>query len=132
MANVLPELVAERYVGAIACIPAEGGKQYRPGSLSVSGDEYYRVVEQYISFNPYTTFYYGTGTLPSGSVDFWGLATHELGHSVVLRDIRDCESTIYTMCSGLSTRSLSDDWRTLTSDDVAAANKILPPGDYYP
>ena len=80
-------------------------------------------------------YWYGSGQSPySGDLDFQGIMTHELGHWIRLADLGpdyglDCNygSGIYTMCGELQDPGYHDQsyWqRTLTSDDVNAANVV--------
>lgn len=74
-------------------------------------------------------FWYGSGQSPySGDADFQGIMTHELGHWVLLDDEygSNCNfgTGVYTMCGepGPSPELQTYRMRTLTSDDIAAAN----------
>ncbi len=93
---------------------------------------YMRIKASHVSINLSHSWYYGNGTQPAGSYDYWGLMTHEIGHGARLRDLygSDCggpgPDTIHSMC-GATTEAASRFLRTTTSDDRASANAMYAP-----
>lgn len=66
-----------------------------------------------------------------GEISFRGVATHEIGHVLLLNDLyggTDCDATPTTMCgaanAGVDVGALTWELRTLASDDISSANSV--------
>lgn len=88
--------------------------------------------DTYTNIADWTWWYGSTHTGQSGVPDFQGVVTHEIGHWVYLIDLPTNQCTagtgIETMCGGPIGPIDDDTWRirSLTSDDIAAANAVYP------
>lgn len=59
-------------------------------------------------------------------IDFRGTAVHEIGHGIFLDDVSSCLSPVVTMCGNVAPGLPTKDLRTLTTDDINAANSVYP------
>lgn len=88
--------------------------------------DYYRIVDDDTYFNTtapnHPTWNFSSAQILNAA-DLRGFLTHELGHWVRLVDLSQCGNPIATMC-GFFTNPQSFDARTLSADDVAAANTV--------
>lgn len=93
----------------------------RPTTLDIYNAKIYLNSTKY-------TFYSGANAPPAGQFDMRGIFTHELGHTVYLKDVYgslDCPPGT-TMC-GSSTAAQSNALETLAQDDKTAANEMYLP-----
>lgn len=69
-------------------------------------------------------WYYGSGVPPNADqIHFGGIAVHELGHWIYLKDILTCTPGA-TMCGSVGSSQDSFDYYSLTLDDISAANSV--------
>ena len=79
------------------------------------------IVECDMRFNNAVSWYTGTGTPAVDEIDWWSVATHEMGHCLGLGHEDDITNPVPVMSSGISPGQVQ---RELTSDDIAGRNTI--------
>ena len=106
-----------------------------PGTIAVNcvkytiRGSYYQITNSKIYLNEVQySFSWATGTPASGLFDGRGIVTHETGHSVLLVDLYGAGNCPPgpTMC-GLVGKPESYNLRSLTTDDISAANSVYLP-----
>lgn len=94
------------------------------------GEPYYDIYDADIGFKlDGISWNYGSGQPMGNQHDFRGVLTHELGHGVLLRDLYGSEcgpapTDPHTMCGAVGPGITTYNQRSLTSDDIAAANFV--------
>ena len=94
--------------------------------------EYLQIIDADTYFNTGTfTYSFSSSGPPAGTVDFQGIATHEMGHWVLLNDLSDADACIHnnqrdTMCGDFYSEADTFFARTLTADDKTSANTVYP------
>lgn len=105
--------------------------------LGASGCNCRRITDAdfYFTNHPNYQWRYSSGAYSSpgaSDYDFRGVLTHEIGHSIKLRDLfpedEACGSTTdsFTMCGPISGYGDSFNRRGLETDDINAANSLYP------
>jgi hypothetical protein len=114
---------------------------WQPGDLAVTcrlatpkydrfGERYYDIYDADIGFNlGGISWNYESGQPGPGQFDFRGVLTHELGHAVRLRDLYGSAcgadpTDPHTMCGEVPPGITTYNQRSLTSDDIDAANFV--------
>lgn len=94
------------------------------------GEYYFDIYDTDIGINLVgNTFHDGSGPPPASKFDLRGVITHELGHGISLDDLygSDCgpnPTDPYTMCGSGGPGVTTYNQRSLTSDDINAANFV--------
>lgn len=79
-----------------------------------------QIVECDMRFNSTLRWYTGTGTPPANQVDWWSVATHEMGHCLGL----DHEDSVTPLPVMRTTLTAGVVLRQLTADDIAGRNAL--------
>ena len=99
------------------------GVNCRSTTWNTEGD-FYKIGSTKTYLNPYLNWWTSITEPPSDRADFQGTLTHEIGHMIFLDDLECAPS--HTMCGEPVSAYDVYQQRTLTTDDINAANAVYP------
>lgn len=89
--------------------------------------DFYDIEDVDVGIHLTLTWNYGADVPAAGSMDFRGIATHEIGHGIRLVDLHSCAAPPFTMCGDVPVPGQGDytfQLRSIESDDISGANLV--------